>query len=1330
MTSLILPRRLSFRNASGETEFLDQTALLQRAEPLVILGEAGMGKSTLLGELDGEDTRLVQARRLAASRDPRPLLGNGRVLIVDALDEAIGVQEGEAVDRVLGRLSELGNPQFILACRVADWRSATGQRAIADVYGQPPLELHLEPLDADDARHILANRFGAARAAEIVAHFEDLGLANLFGNPQTLNLIEAAASKGPLPGTRAGLFEAAVDAMWSEHSDFKQDSAITKLGKAAVLDAAGAAFATLILSGREALSRAPHPKVAPEDLPIAEIAEAHVFDVLESRLFRSLGSDRFTYAHRSIGEYLGARWLARRADTDRKRRRMLAMIDSRGLVPANLRGLHAWLARDPSLAAQAIARDSMGIIEYGDADSLDPSQGRLLLNALIALESRNPRLHRWGRYRAASLVASYHETRVNDLLADEATGFGVKILLLEAMTNSPNGAYQPVLRQLLLDPHKYYAVRALAGKALAKLGTAVEGWEEMLETLRCEATEDSLRLAVELLPTVGFDRISDRQIAEIVAARAGLTLCPVPKGEERTFAGTFYTLERELPNGRLDGVLNELAAFAYALLRRDDGYLDRADITDVIFSLAARRVALPGLDPLRLWHWLAPFEGLSGYHRTPVEVLSEWIKANPDARRAIQRYVLLERQSDKDLWSRHWRLERVVPGLAPDESDVVALLPLLGMPSHPSEEEVERWKTLVRLVPHDAERGTAVREAALCFAGKRKRLQAWVAKLTEPNIPAWQIRQEKRREKQARERDARWEGHRASFVKDEAKVRAGEFAHILSPAQAYLKLFSDIGQNIPAHHRIEEWLGPDLQDAAFAGFEAFLAQEQPKPDAKELAESHAQSRRWNAEYVIIAALAERWRTGRGFADLPDERLLAGALILRATDIHRHAQIEGLAEAIDAELKARDGQWEAYWRLQIEPHFETRRLHVQGLYALMREQADAPLAARLAIEWLGAFPDLPAEPEAVMIDRLIASRERDALRELSIARHAQGIQDDDRRRNWDAVSFLTDFDAAKSRLDGAGTRDAPLLWHLRRRLSDEHDEAKAKPGLRPNQIAWIVREFREAWPVAHRPSSVTTGDTNIWDATEFIRRMIARLGDDSSDEAVRELAVLRESPADGYTEALAIVAAEQAQKRAEQQFIAPTPEQVMAVLTDQPPASIDDLRAVVVEELDTLARRFAGSETDTWRRFWDAREPLSENDARDLFVDLLGPNLPFGIVAATEVDMPNGKRADIGFSSGQLRLPVEVKRQWHADLWHAADTQLDRLYGTDHRATGIGVYLVLWFGEVAGRKMPKRPSGRAEPKTTEELRLALIEESDAARSGRVAVVVVDVSKRTV
>jgi hypothetical protein len=93
------------------------------------------------------------------------------------------------------------------------------------------------------------------------------------------------------------------------------------------------------------------------------------------------------------------------------------------------------------------------------------------------------------------------------------------------------------------------------------------------------------------------------------------------------------------------------------------------------------------------------------------------------------------------------------------------------------------------------------------------------------------------------------------------------------------------------------------------------------------------------------------------------------------------------------------------------------------------------------------------------------------------------------------------------------------------------------------------------------------------------------------------------------------------------------------------------------------------------------------------------------------------------------MPIEIKGQWHPDLWHAADTQLDRLYSTDWRAERRGIYLVLWFGDTtASNKKLKGPGdGSSLPKTPAELRTALIERSKAAKEGRVEVIVLDLAR---
>ena len=177
---------------------------------------------------------------------------------------------------------------------------------------------------------------------------------------------------------------------------------------AEVIDAAGAAFAALILTGKDAVSR--KVNIAEDDLPLAEVASlsgaARLGDTLGSRLFEARGPERFTYAHRAIGEFVGAGWLARRCDTPRKERRLLALFHSHRLVPASLRGIHAWLAwHSPALAPSVIAVDPMGVVEYGDADRLDVGQAKALVDALSSLARENPHFRQWGPYRLGAWAA-------------------------------------------------------------------------------------------------------------------------------------------------------------------------------------------------------------------------------------------------------------------------------------------------------------------------------------------------------------------------------------------------------------------------------------------------------------------------------------------------------------------------------------------------------------------------------------------------------------------------------------------------------------------------------------------------------------------------------------------------------------------------------------------------------------------------------------------------------------------------------------------------------------------------------------------------------------
>jgi hypothetical protein len=103
-----------------------------------------------------------------------------------------------------------------------------------------------------------------------------------------------------------------------------------------------------------------------------------------------------------------------------------------------------------------------------------------------------------------------------------------------------------------------------------------------------------------------------------------------------------------------------------------------------------------------------------------------------------------------------------------------------------------------------------------------------------------------------------------------------------------------------------------------------------------------------------------------------------------------------------------------------------------------------------------------------------------------------------------------------------------------------------------------------------------------------------------------------------------------------------------------------------------------------------------------------------------------KRCDIVVLQAAIRLlPIEVKHHYHAELWTAWRTQLDHLYASDARARGIGIYCVLWSGEVDGRRMPTPPPG-IDRASGVELRDALTSLIPADERNRLRIIVVDIS----
>jgi hypothetical protein len=131
-------RRIVLDQGTANERTVPQSEIAALSGPLVVLGEPGLGKSTLCDDLAiASDSVLISATRLllAGNTVEKPF---AHTLIVDGLDEVSSSVPGAAVDAVVAKLSDLGWPNFVLSCRSTDWRGAADRYKIRQAYGRDP----------------------------------------------------------------------------------------------------------------------------------------------------------------------------------------------------------------------------------------------------------------------------------------------------------------------------------------------------------------------------------------------------------------------------------------------------------------------------------------------------------------------------------------------------------------------------------------------------------------------------------------------------------------------------------------------------------------------------------------------------------------------------------------------------------------------------------------------------------------------------------------------------------------------------------------------------------------------------------------------------------------------------------------------------------------------------------------------------------------------------------------------------------------------------------------------------------------------------------------
>ena len=902
----------------------------------------------------------------------------------------------------------------------------------------------------------------------------------------------------------------------------------------------------------------------------------------------------------------------------------------------------------------------------------------------------------------------------------------LSVLVLNAMVGTDLATeLAPVLESITFDPTRGLDERSCAAESLRASGS-IQDWEADLHRLLTCGDANSAQVACELLSAIGGTSVSIATGVEIVLAHLRITVSDVPRSDANRSRHVDESLFCDFDTPELADLLDDLASCAEPLYA-SGGFPARSELADLVMRLVAQVLEADAVvAPERLWAWLRWIDGHDGYNPAARQRLTEALRGARAPRAAFLEHVVLTPCGESAGMAAR-TLGYLQLDLFPTEEDLAALLRAARERAGHGAMDEETWRGLLLLRRTPEGIAEVVRQAALEAANGDPVLLDVLARVSEPVADVWRDGQAARQALQEERRQAGFRRHRDRLFERRDDIAAGDFRVLEAPADAYLGRWSarDLDRTAVPEARLSEFLGEELSAEACAGFVALLHRTD-LPSARAIALLNLGQKRHPAQHPMICGIAELLRQGQGLDGVRRDTLAAVYMAWRAEHDLVSAGGVDIGPALEDVLFADEPGVELHFRTSIEPQLAAGCEHVVELYRLTHEPRWAPVAGRLAVDWLRTCGDLPLSVQTALVQCAIDSAVDDLARRLDVGVRIEGAPDRDARLLWLSAAFVLEFESRGEALRAAAANEPHLLWRVRDRLGEQHREDFSR--LCVSQLVFIVESFGQHWPVVPVPTGIIMGDSTSWDATMFIRGAISAIAARPWPEATEALQHLIDGPAVTYADAVRHALAQQRKVRRDFEYRPPSLGELHSAVVDGLPETVDGMRACLLDRLDAIQERMHSSNTNTWQIYWRHDEsPQGENYCRDRLVEQLLGLMPGGVQLEPEARMPGERRVDFVASHDDIRLPIEIKGQWHSEVWSAASEQLDAYYAPERRAKGRGVYVVFWFGDVPRKQLPAHPDDLEPPENAKQLQSMLVERLPQERRAQIDVVVLDVER---
>ncbi|MBL0935202.1 MAG: hypothetical protein IBJ07_10655 [Rhizobiaceae bacterium] len=1287
----------------GDT-IISEEDLLSKYEIVLVLAEPGAGKSELLRSLAARrGTAPIRASLFRHRETP----AGSHALVIDALDELAKIDQS-AIDQVIEKARATGASRVVMASRSSEWDTQR-THLLKEAFGIEPAIVRLQSFTREEQRalfeqHVPGENF--ARFSEEVERFE---LSPLLGNPQFLKLLaDAYVRRGRQLVSKRQIFVDAIEKLASESSSSEWQRSRPPIES--IVAIAEELFAKTILAGASGLSVADSgDRDFPYLFSLSAADTGTISLALNTRLFKPTNElSNHEPVHRIVAEYCAARYLVRRVQDNADNlmlSRVLSVVAPNNVVRDELRGLLGWMASlgNPQTQEACIRIDPYAVVANGDPSQLSSSSKRFLLNALQELSEVDPYFRRsdaWRRFSAAGMFTPEIAHDVRTALSGSGTSSDLRNLLLELLDGSPIASQlTDTLRDIVLNVSMDVYARIRAQRILA--GFESYNHTSLTDALLKKGDSASLRIAVESVE-IHWKLIELPTIIALLRGVGKKTSKRAYEDSESRFNLRYQTKQMiaGFDLATTIALLDDLTSDLQCTCGKPRSYQCecRPGPSKIVGSLLDRYFELTDspYDPQRVWRWTQHL--IFPNHQSPENSTAiKRLQKDDRLRRTIYLTAMAELPDKQAVWearTRFWSSDGHA-GLRMKSEDLFAITSeafatgnlALWAGFYASHNVWSENKGPDPLRAHLRKHARSDPRFLRIWAD----LEKWSRKHRSEQQDRWSRRQ---RRWQVRESAAK--ENRANFFRENrARIEAGQHWGALRDIADYYMLEPD---------KLAEFLD-DTRTADIALCNAFplLA-----PHTPPLATLNAD--RLEVTRVLHAACLATFRRDRTL-----ERVDLDVLRAVKTDVggyqgYREGECDAFEAEIDRMIFSGDGDVEAFARAFIEPQLSNSPDFVTDAGWLNYKTAFRTLQSHLPLEWLTRFPSMPHHARDTLFNLAAEHGDRTALNALILSR-CEEVQLEHRDENGDrhgpcAFWLLRGFFFLSDPPEPiwAYIRSDPNIL-----LSIEHfagrtsrDDYRGWPTLSANKVFSILDIFIDAWPKVYLPNNWGSHSPDGETAYRFLTEVIYTINRDEPQNAIAALDLILADQRfrDFFAEAKSLKAAA-LRNRALQAFEPPSAAAVNELLNHNRIASVEDLRTVLVQDFSDYETWLRYAETNPLSVFHPLGKRLDENGCRDRIVDHLNAQMRArNLSVVIEQYFADSNRCDITAAAmidgARHLLVIEVKGQWHRELFTAASAQLHERYSSHPDAAQQGIYLILWFGAgelLAGRQTDevKRPA---------------------------------------